>query len=74
MALEICDFNCGPLRTWVEYPGYYGMLFEKAVSAWWVGLCEDSKNMFIDLHKNYQLDPTHKGAVLNNLKFMKVEV
>jgi tetratricopeptide (TPR) repeat protein len=76
MALEICDFNCGHLRTWVEYPGYYGMLFEKAVSAWWVGLCEDSKNMFIDLHKNYQnqLDATHKGAVMNNLKFMKAEV
>ena len=74
MALEICDFNCGNLRTWVEYPGYFGMLFEKAVSAWWVGLCEDSKNMFIDLHKNYQLDATHKGAVLNNLKFMKAEV
>ena len=74
MALGICDFDCGNLRTWVEYPGPYGMLFEKAVSAWWVGLCEDSKNMFIDLYKNHALDATHKGSVLNNLKFMKVSV
>ncbi len=74
MALEICDFNCGNLRTWVEYPGYYGMLFEKAVSGWWVGLCEDSKNMFIELYQNHPLDETHKSAVINNLKFMKANI
>lgn len=74
MALEVCNFNPGPLRTWVEYPGHYGVLFEKAVSAWWVGLCEDSKNIFVNLHKNYQLDETHKNAVINNLKFMKVDI
>lgn len=74
MALEVCDFNCGNLRTWVEYPGYFGMLFEKAVSAWWVGLCEDSKNMFVELYQNHPLDETHKNAVINNLKFMKANI
>ena len=74
MALEVCDFNCGNLRTWVQYPGYYGMLFEKAVSGWWVGLCEDSKNMFIELYQNHPLDETHKSAVINNLKFMKANI
>jgi len=74
MGLEVCDFQtCPPLRTWVEYPGYYGMLFEKAVSSWWVGLCEDSKNMFVNLYKNYQwINDGYRNSVINNLKFMKV--
>jgi hypothetical protein len=50
------------------------MLFEKAVSGWWVGLCEDSKNMFIELYQNHPLDETHKSAVINNLKFMKANI
>ena len=74
MALGVCDFNCGNLRTWVEYPGYYGMLFEKSVSGWWVGLCEEAKNNFIELYKNHPLDETHRGSVINNLKFMKVDI
>ena len=74
MALEVCDFDCGTLRTWVEYPGYFGMLFEKAVSGWWVGLCEESKNNFIELYQNHPLDETHKSAVVNNLKFMKANI
>jgi tetratricopeptide (TPR) repeat protein len=74
MALGVCDFNCGNLRTWVEYPGYYGMLFEKSVSGWWVGLCEEAKNNFIELYKNHPLDEMHRGSVINNLKFMKVDI
>ena len=74
IGLEICDFECTPLRTWVEYPGHYGMLFEKALSAWWVGLCEDSKNMFINLYKNYKwIDESYKNSVISNLKFMNVD-
>jgi hypothetical protein len=49
------------------------MLFEKAVSSWWVGLCEDSKNMFVNLYKNYQwINDGYRNSVINNLKFMKV--
>ena len=70
LALEICDFDSPLLRTLVDYPGAYGLLFEKAVSAWWVGLCEDSKNHFIDLMKNHPLDRIHRQACIVNLKFM----
>lgn len=52
-----------------EYPGDYGLLFEKAVSAWWVGLCEESKNLMIELHSKHKLDRTHRTAVINNLQF-----
>jgi tetratricopeptide (TPR) repeat protein len=69
---SLCDFDASPLRTSVNYPGKYGIIFEKAVSSWWVGLCEDSRDMFVDLIKNHPLDITHRQAVLNNLNFMKV--
>lgn len=70
IALATCDFQCAPLRTDVEYPGYYGVLFEKAVSSWWVGLCDDSRDMFKELLTKHSLDSTHRTAVINNLNFM----
>lgn len=69
-----CDFNLAPLRTNVEYPGKYGMIFEKAISAWWVGLCEESRDLLKILLTQYKLDATHKNAAINNLKFMKQNV
>ena len=51
-----------------EYPGEYGILFQKAVSAWWVGLCKESMDIFEDLLENYDLDPPHLQAVKNNIE------
>lgn len=73
MALQICQFdNLPPLRTDVEYPGKYGLIFEKAVSGWWVGRCEEAKDNFVDLYNNHVLDYPHMTSVVNNLKFLKV--
>lgn len=71
IAEQLCDRDCPPLRTWVEYPGWYGILFEKAVSAWWVGQCEESRDIFLHLLKSYKLDGSHYTAVVNNLRFME---
>lgn len=68
-GLGVCNFNSPKLRTDVGYPGKYGLLFEKAVSSWWCGLCEESRTLFKDLLINYELDNVHRTAVLNNLKF-----
>lgn len=68
-ALGVCDFNLTALRTDIGYPGKYGLLFEKAVSSWWCGLCEESRILFKDLLINYELDNTHRTAVISNLKF-----
>lgn len=71
MGLDIADFNGPTLRTWIEYPGKYGLLFEKAVAGWWVGQCEESRSIMLDLLKNYQLDEGHRQSILNNLRFME---
>jgi FkbM family methyltransferase len=72
---KVADFNLGQLPLKVDYPGYCGILFERAVSAWWCGLCDDSHSMFLDLKANYwnELDESHKQAVLSNLKLFKKE-
>ena len=69
IGLGVCEPNPPKLRTDIGYPGTYGLLFEKAVSSWWCGLCEESRSLFKDLLINYDLDTVHRTAVLNNLKF-----
>lgn len=68
VGLEVCQFDNPPLRTAIDYPGKYGILFEKAVSSWWCGLCEESRELFKDLLKNYKLDDIHRKAVIANLQ------
>ncbi len=73
LGLSICNFDLPPLKTYVEYPGYYGLLFEKAVSAWWWGKTEESKEVFLDLYDNYSLDTTYHAAVIDNLKLFGID-
>jgi hypothetical protein len=51
----------------VDYPGEYGLLFEKAVSAWWIGKKEESLNIFLELLKQDMLD-IYRNAIIYNLK------
>lgn len=68
MGLKFSNFDSPPLNTDVEYPGKYGLLFEKGVTAWWVGMTEESKEIMYDLKTNYELDSIHSQAVENNLR------
>lgn len=68
IAEAVCERDPEPLKTPVDYPGFYGIIFEKAVSSWWCGLCDESRNMLQDLLENYELNDAHKQAVLDNLK------
>ena len=65
---KIADRDAKPLSLYLDYPGFYGILFEKSVSCWWCGLCDESRDILIDLRDNYELDDIHKEAVENNLK------
>lgn len=67
IALEVCDFNSPPLRTSINYPGKFGLLFEKAVTSWWCGLCAESRELFKHLLRDYDLDNDHRRAVIANL-------
>jgi hypothetical protein len=67
IGLTHADNYQQPLRAPVNYPGKYALLFEKAVSSWWCGLCEESRDIFYDLIENYNLDQAHRQAVISNL-------
>lgn len=60
-----------PLRKITDYPGTYANLFQKGVAAYWVGLSEESSNIFKDLVGNYDLDAGHHDACIKNLDFFK---
>jgi FkbM family methyltransferase len=69
---SVANFNLDALPIKVDYPGYYGLLFEKAVSSWWCGLCDDSREYFIELKNKHwdKMDEIHRNSVMNNLKFV----
>jgi tetratricopeptide (TPR) repeat protein len=75
IGLEVSNFDCESLPLVVDYPGKYGILFERAVSSWWCGLCDDSRKYFLELKNEYwsMMDVSHRKAVMDNLKFLKAE-
>lgn len=62
------------LITDVEYPGYYGLLYEKAISSWWWGKAEQCKEILLDLRSNYDLSDLYKQSVDDNLRKIGVEI
>jgi len=56
-----------------EYPGYYGLLFYKAFSAWQIGKTKESEDIFIDLYNNHNLNKDFKKYVYNNIKNLNLE-
>jgi len=55
------------LQTNVEYPGKYGLMFEKGVAAWWIGLYDESIFIFKELEKRSDIQDIHKIISRNNI-------
>lgn len=55
-----------PLPSSVEYYGPYVLVFEKAVSSWWIGRQEESRELFKELDR-MELEPRYKASVESNL-------
>lgn len=64
---KVCKYDHQPLHTYVDYPGEYGILFQKSVASWWCGLCDESRGILMHLRYNYKMDEIHRGAVDFNL-------
>ena len=73
LGLKVSKFdNLKPLRYDLDYPGRYGLLFEKAVISWWTGQCHESRETLLDLTFNYPLDSIHKKSVKENLTNLNI--
>ncbi|NBR25183.1 MAG: class I SAM-dependent methyltransferase, partial [Micrococcales bacterium] len=69
LGLHHTSWETTPENQDIEYPGAYGLLFEKAVSAWWVNQEHQSRSLFIHLSEKYHdsLDAIHRQAIYNNI-------
>lgn len=75
LALRYCNFNCNPLRTDVEYPGKYGLLYEKAISAYWWGKDEESTSLFTEILERFDdIKDEYKKSIHDNLKKVGVDI
>jgi len=63
-----------PLRTSIDYPGKHALLFQKGLSAWWCGLNEESKNIFLYLYTCKNVNSSIRASVENNLKYLKIDL
>jgi hypothetical protein len=72
LGLETADFNQPELKSDVEYPGRYGLLFEKAISGYWWEKVDQSKEILLDLKNNYQMQDNYYQLVLSNLEKLGV--
>lgn len=68
IGLLFADSDLPPLRNPVYYPGKYGLLFQKGVASWWVGLTNQARHIMKDLKDHYKMDHVHTTAVDNNIK------
>jgi len=68
VGCNVADFDSKALSSDVEYPGEYALWFQKAVAMWWVGNCDDSRNLFYQLKVKYNMNPMFTTAVDNNLR------
>lgn len=69
LALEFCNFDLPPLKYSNSFLGKYTLIFQKAHTAWWCGLTNESRDIFVDLHENYQdqMNAHYRELVYNNL-------
>ena len=67
---NVAEFANTGLRTDVSYLGKDSLLFQKALSGWNCGLCDESRTIFKSLMRSNQLPEDYKRIVYNNLKFM----
>jgi len=63
LALRYCRFDCKPLRTDVEYPGKYGLLYEKSVAAWWWGKGKETRQLLQEIKENYELSSEYYDII-----------
>jgi hypothetical protein len=69
LGISLCDFDCTPLTSNIEYPGKYGLIYEKAVSSYWWGKSKECRKLFQELknNHNYEMDEVHRNSVGSNL-------
>jgi hypothetical protein len=67
IGLDCCDFNSASLPDDINYPGKYGLIFQKAVCGYWWGKGQEARILFQDLIDNYQMEKKYYDIVVENI-------
>lgn len=69
LGLECSDFSKISEYLVPEYPGIHGLIFQKAISAYWWGKGEETRKLLQTLVNDYWnvLDDTYKASIENNI-------
>jgi hypothetical protein len=59
--------NSKSTLTDIDFPGEYALIFQKAVASWWVGYCDESRELFNYLLKEYSMRSEFVEACYSNL-------
>lgn len=66
--------NKKPTRSDIGYVGDYVVLFQRAVTIWYVGGRDEARAMFGNLLKNYTMTPEYVADTYKNLRTIKGEM
>jgi FkbM family methyltransferase len=71
---QFADIDAPPLRSWIEYPGRFGIKFEKAVAGWWWGHEKESRRLFRELAEEYhgKMDDPHHQSTYRNIAVLGI--
>jgi hypothetical protein len=68
IGLLFAEKEIDPLPISVNYYGSYVLKFQKALSGWWIGRSDSSKEEMLELAKLKDIDSGYRYAIVNNLK------
>jgi hypothetical protein len=67
IGLDCCDFNSASLPDNVDYPGKYGLIFQKAICGYWWGKGQEARMLFQELIDNYEMEKKYYNLVVDNI-------
>ena len=70
IALSLCDFGDDDIFPLSEYPGKWAILFERSVSGWFIGRCDEAREITKHLWFDMITDQTHSQLISNNMDLM----
>ena len=59
--------NLKKTKTSIDFPGHHALIFQKAVSAWWIGRCDESRTLFSELLQYWKLEDMFTDACHKDL-------
>lgn len=60
-------------RHSVDFPGMFALKFQRALSAWHCGLCDESRALFLELQQDSSVDSHYKPIIDRNIRYFEFD-